>query len=374
MKFLHTADWQIGRVYSQFDSGDAAELAAARIDGVRRIAQLAAERQVDAVLVAGDVFDTQTPREKTIVRMFEAMAGYPGPWLLLPGNHDAALSESVWQQALRLGAVPANAVLCLEPRRVLEVQGQGGERFAVLAAPLTQRHTHADLTDWFDDAASADGLLRIGLAHGSVAGLLAEDVDSPNPIAPDRAVRARLDYLALGDWHGMKQVDARTWYSGTHEPERFRGNAPGHVLIVEIDAPGAPPRVEPVAVARFRWRQLVLQIDGEADAEAALEALAGIDAQTVADVQLSGSCDMATQARVQAALDAAELRAAACTLRQDGLRLAPTAADLQALQADGFVGEALQALKDELDSPQPDTAEIAREALLQLARIRKDMA
>ncbi len=374
MKFLHTADWQIGRVYSQFDSGDAAELAAARIDGVRRIAQLAAERQVDAVLVAGDVFDTQTPREKTIVRMFEAMAGYPGPWLLLPGNHDAALSESVWRQALRLGAVPANAVLCLEPRRVVELQGLGGERFAVLAAPLTQRHTHADLTDWFDQAESADGLLRIGLAHGSVAGLLAEDVDSPNPIAPDRAARARLDYLALGDWHGMKQVDARTWYSGTHEPERFRGNAPGHVLIVEIDAPGAPPRVEPVAVARFRWRQLVLQIDGEADAEAALEALAGIDAHTVADVQLSGSCDMATQARVQAALDAAELRAAACTLRQDGLRLAPTAADLQALQADGFVGEALQALKDELDSPQPDTAEIAREALLQLARIRKDMA
>lgn len=370
MKFLHTADWQIGRLHTQFDAGDAVELANARIEGVRRIARLATEQGVDAVLVAGDVFDSQTPRDKTIVRLFEALAGFDGPWLLLPGNHDAALAESVWQVAQRLGAVPANALLCLQPGAI-EVSGRSGERFAVLPAPLTQRHTHTDLTDWFDQAQTADGLLRIGLAHGSVAGILPEDVDSANPIAADRAVRARLDYLALGDWHGRKQVDARTWYSGTHEPERFRDNEPGHALLVEIDAPGAMPRVTPIATARYRWVQLRLQIAGEADVEQALQALAAIDADTVADVVLAGSCDLAGQERLQAALDAAERRAAAFTSQQHELRLAPTEADLQAMHADGFVGDVVTELKSQLEGPQ---AELAREALLHLARIQRGLA
>ncbi|HSV81593.1 MAG TPA: DNA repair exonuclease [Ramlibacter sp.] len=368
MKFLHTADWQIGRTYSQFEA-DSADLSRARIDGVSRIAQLATELQADAVLVAGDVFDSQTPRDKTILRLFEAMGGYDGPWILLPGNHDAALPESVWQLARRLKLVPANAVLCLVPE-VLEVQGRNGGRFCVLPAPLTQRHTHTDLTEWFDRAETPEGLLRIGLAHGSVAGILAEHVDSPNPIAAGRAERARLDYLALGDWHGTKQVDARTWYSGTHEPDRFRTNDSGNALVVEIDGPGALPRVTSVRTAAYRWMQLDLHVLDAADVERAAEALAAIDATTVADVALSGTCDMGTQARLQDALESAERRAAAFSARQTALRLAPTEEDLQALHADGFVGAALTELKGQLQGPQAD---VAREALLQLARIQRDI-
>jgi DNA repair exonuclease SbcCD nuclease subunit len=370
MKFLHTADWQIGRIYHQFHAGDGLELSNARVDGVRRIAQLATGHQVDAVLVAGDVFDSQTPRDKTIVRLFEATAGYAGPWLLLPGNHDAALPESVWQVAQRLGVVPANVVLCLRPEPV-EVTGLGGGRFAVLPAPLTQRHTHADETAWFDHAATAEGLLRIGLAHGSVAGILAEDVDSPNPIAADRAERARLDYLALGDWHGRKQVNERTWYSGTHEPERFRDNDPGHVLLVEIDGPGAVPRVTPQVTAKFRWVRHEMELLGPADVERALEVLGAIDAGTVAQVVLRGSCDLAGHEQLQQAVAAAERRAAAFAVELEELRLAPTEADLQELRADGFLGAALQDLKAQLSGPQAD---VARDALLHLARIQREVA
>ncbi|KAG1538204.1 hypothetical protein G6F50_014709 [Rhizopus delemar] len=78
--FLHTADWQIGRQYGQFDTDDAAMLAEARFDVVARIAARAAERGVDAVLVAGDVFDTQGVSDRTIRRLFAAMAAYAGPW------------------------------------------------------------------------------------------------------------------------------------------------------------------------------------------------------------------------------------------------------------------------------------------------------
>ena len=101
-RFLHTADWQIGRQYSQFSPDDAVALASARLEVVETIARLATEHKVDATLVAGDVFDAQTVAERTIRKLFNAMQGFSGPWIMIPGNHDAALTESVWTQAKRL--------------------------------------------------------------------------------------------------------------------------------------------------------------------------------------------------------------------------------------------------------------------------------
>lgn len=60
ISILHTADWQIGRVFAQFEPDDAAALFEARFAVVERLAGIATDRSVDAVLVAGDVFDAQT--------------------------------------------------------------------------------------------------------------------------------------------------------------------------------------------------------------------------------------------------------------------------------------------------------------------------
>jgi hypothetical protein len=112
-----------------------------------------------------------------------ALAGYDGPWVVIPGNHDAALAEGVWVRAMRAGLAPANLRLVTTPG-IVDFPEAG---FSVLAAPLTQRQTHDDLTGWFDGAATLPGRLRIGLAHGSVQGILHDEVDSPNPIAPGTA-------------------------------------------------------------------------------------------------------------------------------------------------------------------------------------------
>lgn len=233
-RFLHTADWQIGRQYDRFGPEDGPALAQARLTTVERIAALATELAVDAVLVAGDVFDAQTISDRTVRRLFMALQGFGGPWIMLPGNHDAALAESIWSRARRLNAIPDNVHVLVSPEPLLLAE-QG---LAILPAPLTQRQTFNDLTDWFDYAPTPPQLLRVGLAHGSVQGILAEDIDSPNPIDPQRAARARLDYLALGDWHGCRQIDDRTWYSGTPEQDRFKSNGAGQVLDVQINAPG----------------------------------------------------------------------------------------------------------------------------------------
>ncbi len=339
--FLHTADWQIGRQFSSLNPEHAAPLFEQRIKVVERLAALATQHRVAAVLVAGDVFDAQTVSQRTIRRLFEALSGFAGPWLMIPGNHDAALTESVWTRAQRLNAVPANAHLLLTP----ELRLFADLGFAVLPAPLTQRHTYGDATEWFDHAATPDGLLRIGLAHGSVQGVLAADIDSANPIAADRAVRARLDYLALGDWHGCKPIDDRTWYAGTPEPDRFRNNESGLALLVELDAPGAAPRVTRVPTGHYRWQSLSAELRVGSDLDGLADQLAQLDAQQVVDLVVVGQIDLAGQRRLDDAIGRADARALLLQSDLSGLRLQPTDDDIAALQADGYVGEVIAELR-----------------------------
>jgi DNA repair exonuclease SbcCD nuclease subunit len=359
-RFLHTADWQIGRQYASFAPDDAVALAEARISVIERIADLATQHAVDAVLVAGDVFDAQTVSDRTIRRLFNAMANYAGPWILIPGNHDAALAESVWTRAQRLGAVPENAHLALSPE-VLEFAEAG---FAILPAPLTQRHTQSDLTSWFDQAETAEGLARIGLAHGSVQGILAEDVDSPNPIAADRTETARLDYLALGDWHGTKQINPRTWYSGTPEQDRFRGNDPGNVLLVDIPEVCAEPRVEILPIGRHPWIQMSEHLAVSSDLDQLIANIEAQPEQAVVALRLEGEISLLGKQQLERALSVAEARFRSLGYDLSGLSLQPTEDDIAALHADGYVGDVIAELRDQQEG---EGGEVARDAMAILA-------
>lgn len=358
--FLHTADWQIGRQYNRFEPEDAAILADARFTTIERIAQLAMTEQVDAVLVAGDVFDAQTVSDRTLHRTFDAMKAYSGPWIMLPGNHDAALAESVWTRAQRMNAVPANVHLLLAPEAyTFEAQG-----FVVLAAPLTQRQTHTDLTVPFDQLDTPPELIRIGLAHGSVSGVLPDSVDSPNPISPQRAQTARLSYLALGDWHGTKQIDDRTWYSGTPEPERFRNNDAGNVLKVSIANAQALPEVTRVPIAQHYWMELDMRLTVASDVDELQRQLALVPDRSVLTIRLEGQLDLSSYQAVQSLLSASAGRHRSVQVHQQSLQLIPTDDDLAAIHADGYVGDVISALKQK---QQQADDELAGEALMILA-------
>lgn len=366
--FLHTADWQIGRQYGQFETDDAAMLAEARFDVVARIAALAAERVVDAVLVAGDVFDTQGVSDRTIRRLFAAMAGYAGPWVMIAGNHDAALADSVWSRAMQLGCIPSNVHVPLRT----EVVDLAAINLAVLAAPLTQRHTYDDVTQAFDALETEPGRIRVGLAHGSVAGRLPDTIDATNPIAADRAARARLDYLALGDWHGCLSVDERTWYAGTPEQDRFRGNEPGYALHVRIAAPGAAPAVERLATGKYRWSAWSETLSLPTDAQALAERMAQLRAEDVLRLDVQGHVNMETWESLQRAVDQAAAQVRALLPDLSGLLLEPDEADLAELRASGYVGEVaaqLQALQAD-----PEQAAVAGEALRLLLRFQRESA
>lgn len=367
---IHTADWQIGRQFEPFGPEDGPILAEARLEAVARIARLASERAVHAVLVAGDIFDAQGVADRTIRRLFDALSGYPGPWVLLPGNHDAALAESVWSRAQRLGVIPPHVHLALQPQPLrLPTPGAAVGGLAILPAPLTQRHTFEDLTAWFDGAETPEGWLRIGLAHGAVQGVLPDDIDSPNPIAAGRADSARLDYLALGDWHGTLRVNDRTWYSGTPEPDRFRANDAGNVLEVALPGPGAAPIVTPYRIARHPWIALHERLDVASDADRLAQMLAELPAQAVVQLRLSGRLDLAAHARLQQAVQRAQARVRALRLDSRELQLQPTDADLAALHADGYLGDVIAELRERQSGAE---AEIARTALVLLADILRE--
>lgn len=362
IKFLHTADWQIGKQFGQFEGDDAVSLADARFTAVQRLAEIAAGRSVDFVLVAGDVFDAQGVSDKTIYKLFNCLSGFKRPWIIIPGNHDAGLSESVWTRAGRLNAIPPNVHVCLQPKPLnldsLDV--------IVLPAPLTQRNTYTDLTEWFVSAETPPSMYRIGLAHGSVQGILADDIDSSNPIAMDRAQQGRLDYLALGDWHGTKQIDSRTWYSGTSETDRFKANVSGQVLLVEISQPGALPSVTPLVTGQYCWLNEAVTLQIPSDIDLLIERLSRLTENQVVQLKLSGQTDLAAYRRLSEAMGQAQGKVKAIIVDMSALRLDPTPEDINALNADGYLREVIEDLRNDQEGA---NAEVARDALALLAGI-----
>ena len=265
-RFLHSSDLHLGKRFGNFPDEPRAALAQARAALPRRLAEAARAQGAAHILLAGDTFDTETPSDRVVRQALTAMAADPAlQWWIIPGNHDSLAAEPLWQSLAE--HAPPNAHLLTRPAPVEMAPG-----VTLLPAPAPRRYPGVDLTAWMDGCATADGQMRIGLAHGGVLDFGSDD-GSAETIAPDRAARARLDYLALGDWHGVWRLDDRTRYSGTPERDRFKHAGPGVCLAVTLAGPGALPRVAPVTVGQYDWRQPGLAVTPETDALAALDAL-----------------------------------------------------------------------------------------------------
>src|SRR5690606_10961405 len=219
-RFLHTSDLHIGKRFGNMPEDVRGRLREARHSAITRLAEQARVNGAEAILLAGDTFDTETPTPAMLRQALAAMHQQSDMrWVILPGNHDSLLADELWTGAGRV--LPDNVALATAAEPMALRPG-----VVILPAPCTTRRPGRDLTEWMDSATSSDGEIRIGLAHGPIQGF-SEEGGASDVIAPDRAGRAGLDYLALGDWHGQIRVNERTWYSGTPEPDRFKHNAPG---------------------------------------------------------------------------------------------------------------------------------------------------
>ncbi|WP_288414957.1 DNA repair exonuclease [uncultured Novosphingobium sp.] len=371
MRFIHTADWQLGKPFGRFDPDTRAALSEARFDVIDTIGKAAAQHQARHVLVAGDVFDTEGPDERTIVQAVTRMERHPCRWWLLPGNHDFARNGGLWDRVRRRGA--AN-VTVLAQAEALALADDAW----LLPAPLLHRHTLDDPTEAFGRMETPAGALRIGLAHGSIRGFGSQG-DTKNLIAPDRASVSRLDYLALGDWHGTLQVDLRTWYAGTPETDDFKAGreAPGQALLVDITQ-GADPAVTPLATGSFRWlthEWAVADATGFAALCNDLLDACG-PAATLLRLSLAGIVPLTDRAAIMARIESdLAHRLRYLDVRDADMVVRPTPEDLATLSAEGMIGRAAAMLRTRVEAGGAD-AQRARRALERLfvEAIRDDAA
>jgi hypothetical protein len=364
VRLIHTADWQIGKVFRFLDQATMGVLQEARLEAISTLGRLALEHAATTVVVAGDIYDLATAEDRTLAQPLARMRAFAGvEWHLIPGNHDPHQPGGPWERLLRRG-LPANVRVHLEP---VPVALTGGA--VLLPAPLARRRTLADPTAWMDQAPTPEGAARIGLAHGSISAFGSDARTQPNLIDPQRPDRAGLAYLALGDWHGTKRIGPRCWYAGTPEVDDFGVVDGGHALLVDLGTCGTPPDVTPLPTGRFDWRQEAVQIHGEGDIDvvsARLRALHQDPACLLLEVRLEGTLSLSARERLARALD--DLGAALRFLRVDDskLYLSPSADDLAAIGHGGFVRAAAETLRAMADDPQQPARDIAARALLRL--------
>lgn len=366
VKFVHTSDWQIGKVFRFVDDGTMGLLQEARLAAITQLGELSVKHGAGHVLVAGDVYDMEALSPRSLNQPLERMRKFEKvTWHLLPGNHDPHRPHGLWDQLLRRG-VPDNVVIHVvsEPR-MFESDG-----FVMLPAPLQFRRTLQDPTAYMDEAESPAGIIRIGLAHGTVTGFGSDDKDVPNYISPDRPKTARLAYLALGDWHGQKKINDKVWYSGTHETDAFDVDGGGQALLVEIENADAMPAVTPIETGHYRWMTFREQINSREDIDALASILRDSDDDLnniLVRLLVEGAVSLQNRQYFEEQI-VEQVSAAFCYLRVDDTRLfpSPSEEDLDQIDRGGFVRTAADVLKHKSDDTSDPEHEIAALALQRL--------
>lgn len=370
-RFIHTSDWQIGKPFRNFDDRVAGRLEGARLTVIDRICKIAEAHGARHVLVAGDIYDAQSVPLKTLMQPMHRMEkAREVTWWLLPGNHDPARAKGVWERLKSL-EIPENV-------RVLDTPGAVEMEPGVFlfSAPLTARSVTSDPTAFMDDTATPAGAFRIGLAHGSIKGFGSGD-ESAVSIDPDRAGKARLDYLALGDWHGSAKINMRTWYAGTPEPDRFPDNAPGSVLCVSLQSPGAEPQVETVGSAAYVWAKRAFEISSAGDLAGVGNDLAGLaedPGDLVLRLRICGRIGLEEIAKVERWCEEQEAKVQYLEADLSGLVPRADEADFDVFSISEELGEAARFLGAIADDDSDERKTAAAAALARLAVLSRQAA
>jgi len=378
--FLHTADWQLGKPFARVeDAAKRARLQQERIDAVHRIAELREKTGAAFVVVTGDLFDSPSATKATVSAACSAIGCIKMPVFVIPGNHDHAGPGSIWEQKFfqNEAAQLAPNLRVLTAAEPLEL-----EHAVLFPCPLLRRHEFNDPAAWLRQDAGDISKPRIVLAHGSVQGFSSQNDDedgsggAPNLIDLDRLPSEAFDYIALGDWHGMKKVGAKAFYSGTPELDRFpkgENNEPGYVLIVTAER-GALPKVEHVRTAKIGWHSVEHAFVDDADIERLelnMRALIGERAgEDLLRLTLSGSLGIHAATRLGQMLESWTARLLRIKLTDD-TSIAPTATEIEALSnatSDPLIARVAQQLLAQADGAD-ESAATARIALRELFAI-----
>ena len=373
IKFIHTADWQLGMTRHFLNADAQPRFTAARIEVIGAIGALAEAEGCPFVVVGGDVFETNQVGRQIVDRALEVMRSFPGvTFYLLPGNHDPLDAASVFHSRTFASDQPANVIVLDGTVPVTAAPG-----VELVAAPWSSKHPLIDLVAERVRDLVADGTVRIVVGHGAVD-VLSPDKTSPALISLGGLeaclADGRVSYVALGDRHSTTDVGSsgRVWYSGAPEPTDYVEDDPGNVLVVELD--GASVHVESRHVGT--WRFVLLDADltniDDVDAlEARLDEIAD-KARTIVKLALVGQVSLAARARIDEVLERAASLFGALEhwARRSELVVVPDALDIEELGLSGFATQVVEDLQAIVGSG-GDNGVVATDALSLLYRLSK---
>ncbi|MFG2410459.1 exonuclease SbcCD subunit D [Streptomyces goshikiensis] len=275
MRILHTSDWHLGRAFHRVN------LLGAQAAFVDHLVETVRAHEVDAVLVAGDIYDRAVPPLPAVElydRALHRLADLGVPTVMISGNHDSARRLGVGagligRAGIHLRTDPDG---CADPVVLADVHGEVAfyglpylepalvkDRFgagqvsheAVLGAAMDR--IRADL------ATRPPGTRSVVLAHAFVTGGQASDSERDITVGGVEAVPASVfdgvDYAALGHLHGCQTINERVRYSGS--PLAYSFSEADHrktMWLVELGARGeiaGADRIDtpvPRALARLR--------------------------------------------------------------------------------------------------------------------------
>ncbi len=271
LRLLQISDVHIGARHLALGQ-HAPDQRARQLAAFDRAIDLALATPVDALVVAGDLFDGPVAPRATVERVATSLRRLVDGGiriLILPGEHDAEGRASLYYAqefaALASSSSDGDAIAIL-------TQERPDVRIAALGARFTRRFPAADLPD--------DGW-RVGLVHLE---------QRPRD---DEIAGAGVDYLAIGGPHSADAGTAGTvtWgASGSPELVDVDLDQAGNVLIVTLDEDGPRPVIDRHAVGSTRFERLDVAVDSLPDQASLIELIvAKADPDLILDVDVNGT-------------------------------------------------------------------------------------
>lgn len=377
VKFVHTADWQLGMKrhvlgarHSSFDD--------ARMASVRAIVARAEKEGADFILAAGDVFDDNTVATQYVIRALSVLGETDIPVYILPGNHDLYSAGSVYQSKTYERFRPANVhvIASTEPVEVRE----GVE---IVGLPVVSKYPlPADLDALGGKfSTSGDEGIRILALHGG-SDLVFSGADDDDDGGGQFSISAmeRLiasgaaHYIALGDRHSVTELGttARIWYSGAPEVTAFddRETDSGQALLVEID--GDDCSVEAFRTGTWKMMRIDADLDSEGDLDLLKTRLDSIEnkEKTIVKLTLHGTVSLELGRNLdQLVEDYAELFANVRVRKASAIVRRPALDDISELFS-GYARDAAEELTEKSIAGGAD-ARTAEDALALLYRLSR---
>lgn len=278
MRFLHTGDWHVGKALRGRSRTD--EFAAA----LDEIAGIARDRAVDAVLLAGDVFDSPAPppeAEKLVYDFLARLLPERIACVLIAGNHDhprklAALADLLEGLRIHVRAdvrPPDQGGIVRVPSR------DGAQEAHVAVLPFVPERKVVDACqllgpehEWYEEyarrleqvlhrltAGFTPQAVNLVIAHLLISGARVGTGERPLHLGEVYGVNAEqlpanAQYIALGHLHRPQELMApsRTFYSGSILELDFGEQEQGKRVVIVDAAPGRPASIESVPLSAGR--------------------------------------------------------------------------------------------------------------------------